>query len=139
MLSTRSRIWERELVVDCEAFFSGHYAQYLANENRPVPVWARLNVLAHSSEDEITALAVGEPRGTFPCSLVWEQALAFLAQEVMSETTRRGCPLADLQRSTLVPLELEFARLRAQSFVEPAKFVASVLSALAQHPTSRHR
>jgi hypothetical protein len=139
MWTTGSRAWERELVAECEAFFSGQYAQYLDNENRPIPVWAWLNVLAHGSEDDITALAAGEPpRRTFPETAVWHQALAFLAQELMSQAARRGRPVADLQCSTLVPLELELAGRRAPSSVEPAMFVSSVLSALAQHPTGRH-
>ena len=103
MWTTGSRAWERELVAECEAFFSGQYAQYLDNENRPIPVWAWLNVLAHGSEDDITALAAGEPpRRTFPETAVWHQALAFLAQELMSQAARRGRPVADLQCSTLV-------------------------------------
>jgi len=139
MWTTRSRSWERELVAECEAFLCGHYAQYLRNENRPVPVWAWLNVLAHGSEEDITAVAASDPpRRTSSNTAVWNQALAFLAQELMSQATVRGRPLADLQRSTLVPLELELAGLRAPPSVEPAKVVSSVLSALAQHPTSRH-
>lgn len=139
MWTTRSRPWERELVAECEAFLSGHYAQCLANENHPIPTWAWLNALAHGSEDDITALAVGEPtRLGSQGTSVWHQALAFLAQELMSKATRRGCSLADLQRSTLVPIELELASRQAQASVDAPKFVSRVLSALAEHPTSRH-
>lgn len=139
MWTTRSRTWERELVVECEEFLFGRYAQYLRDENRPVPTWAWLNVLAHGNEEDITALAASErPRRS--CSdTVWQEALAFLAQELMSEATRRGHPLASLQRSTLVPLELEFAGRRGPADVEPVEFVSDVLRALAQHRTSRHR
>lgn len=144
MWTTRSRAWEREFVAECEAFLSGHYAQCLADENRPVPVWAWLNVLAHGSEDDLTALAASDPpaRGSQGAS-AWRGALGFLAQELMSQATRRGCSLGDLQRSTLVPLELDFAggrgRGSASTSGEPSKLVSSVLSALARHPTTRHR
>jgi hypothetical protein len=82
MWTTRSRAWERALVAECEAFFSGRSAQYLDNQNRPVPAWAWLNLLAHGSEEDIAAVAAGEsepPRSTSATS-VWRQALAFLAQ-----------------------------------------------------------
>lgn len=35
MWTTQSRAWERALVAECEAFFSGRSAQYLDNQNRP--------------------------------------------------------------------------------------------------------
>jgi len=140
MWTTRNRAWEQEFVAECEAFLSGHYAQWLAEENRPVPVWAWLNVVAHGSDDDLTSLATGEPPGQHAQGAsVWQQALAFLAQELISQATRRNCSLADLQRSTLVPLELELAGRRASGAGEPAQLVAGVLSALARHPTSRHR
>ncbi len=140
MWTTRNRAWEQEFVAECEAFLSGHSAQRLAEENRPIPLWAWVNALAHGSKDDITALATGEPPSAHDRSAsVWHQALAFLAQELTSQTTRRGCSLADLQRSTLVPLELELAGRRASGTGEPAQLVARVLSALARHPTSRHR
>jgi len=139
MWTTRNRAWEQEFVAECGAFLSGHSAQWLADANRPVPVWAWVNALAHGSDDDITALAAGEPPSAHDPSAVWEQALAFLAQELTSQATRRGCSLADLQRSTLVPLELELAGRQASGAGAPAQLVASVLSALARHPTSRHR
>ena len=91
MWTTRNRAWEQEFVAECEAFLSGHSAQWLADANRPVPVWAWVNALAHGSDDDITALAVGEPiRLGSQGTSVWQQALAFLAQELMSQATRRG-------------------------------------------------
>jgi len=119
---------------------SGHSAQWMADANRPVPVWAWVNALAHGSDDDITALASGDPPSAHDQSAsVWQQALAFLAQELTSQATRPGCSLADIQRSTLVPLELELAGRQASGAGEPAQLVARVLSALARHPTSRHR
>jgi hypothetical protein len=137
MWTTRSRTWERELVAECEEFLFGRYAQYLRGQNRAVPTWAWLNLLAHGNEQDITTLAVsGSPRPS-SSDIVWQEALAFLAQELMSEATRRGLPLVSLQRSTLVPLELEFAGRRGPVDAQPVEFVSSVLRALTQHRTSR--
>lgn len=105
------------------------------------PAWAWLNLLAHGSEEDIAAVAAGEsepPRSTSATS-VWRQALAFMAQELVNQATRQGRPLAELQRSTLVPLELELAGPRAPTSMKPAALVTSVLRALTDHPTSRHR
>jgi hypothetical protein len=62
-----------------------------------------------------------------------------MAQELVNQATRQGRPLAELQRSTLVPLELELAGPRAPTSMKPAALVTSVLRALTDHPTSRHR
>ncbi len=133
----RRRDWEDELGDECEAFLTGDYATYLAARNRPVPVWVCLNVLAHGDHDAVTAVAAGAPRGdASPHTAAWQRALAYLAQEVLSETTRRGCSLGDLQRSTLVPLELELAG-RDTRFLGPTQLVSTVLTVLAEHPTSR--
>ncbi len=141
MWSTRSRTWERVLVSESEAFLLGHYAQYLGLQHRPVPAWAWLNALAHGGEADISSLATSEPpRRALPSdTTVWQQALAFLAQELISQAARRGRPVADLQRSMLVPIELELAGRPAQSSIEPGTVVSRVLTVLAQHPTSQRR
>jgi len=139
MWTTRSRTWERELVAECEEFLFGRYAQYLRDESRPVPTWAWLNVLAHGNEEDIAALAASEPPRRSSPDTVWQEALAFLAQELMNEATRRGLPLASLQRSTLVPLELELAGRWGPVCVQPVEFVSSVLTALTRHHTSPPR
>lgn len=141
MWTTHSRAWERELVAECEAFLSGHMAQYLASKNRPIVAWAWLNALAHGSEDDVKACAaeVTRPR-TSPNAEVWQEALSFLAYEVAKHSATRGCTIEYLQRSTLLPLELEIAGHQALSSLEPASLVASVLDALSQNtsgPTVR--
>ncbi len=142
MWTTQNRTWERGLVAECEAFLTGHFALYLGQQSRLVPPWAWLNTLAHGSEDDITALATGNPQPpgpTSPATALWHEALAFLAHELMGQVTRRGLPLAELQRSTLVPLELELAGRRVPVSTKPGELVARVLRALAEHPTIRHR
>ena len=138
MWTTRSRAWERELVAECGAFFAGRYAQYLESKGRSVPQWVWLNVLAHGGPDDVDALV----RGDFVwlgCSdaTVWHDALSFLAQELLDQSVRQNLSLAELQRLTLVPVELELAGLRAPS-MDPNAFVGRVRSAIARHPSSRH-
>jgi len=130
----RGWVWERELVDECEAFVSGRYLQYLNGDRRSVPEWAWLNVLAHGGEGDIRALAVGRPPRSSLHDATWRCALVFLAREVLSEVTRRGGTLLDLQRSILVPLELEFATADIWS-LRPAHVVGAVLTALAEHPS----
>jgi hypothetical protein len=67
---------------------------------------------------------------------IWHQALAVLAQELMSRTSQEGS-LAELQRSTLIPLELNLVGQRAPS-VRPATFVSTVLGVIDPHPASHH-
>ena len=130
------RAEERALVVECEAFFSGHHAQYLEDKNLRVPDWAWLNVLAHGSQDDIATLATGHSPHSSSGSSIWHQAVAFLAQELMSRTSQEGS-LAQLQRSMLVPSELNLVGQRAPP-VPPATFVSTVLGVLDPHPVSRH-
>jgi hypothetical protein len=131
----RGWVWERELVDECEAFVSGRYVQDLDGDRRSVPEWAWLNILAHSGEGDIRAIAVGGPPTNALHDATWRSALVFLAQEVLSEMTRRGGTLLDLQRSTLVPLELAFATEDICLNVQPAHVVGAVLTALAGHPS----
>ena len=85
------RAEERVLVVECEAFFSGQYAQYLDGKNLRVPDWASLNVLAHGKQDDIRALAIGEPAWRISSDAsVWHEAPSFLAQELISQGPGRG-------------------------------------------------
>jgi len=132
------RASKHEGIAEVEAFPSGHYVRYLVDNKRPVPAWAWLNELAHGSHDDITALTVSEPRRALWNTNAWEGAVAFLAQELVSQAPRRGRTLSELQRSTLIPLELELAgRSRRWSYLTPAQFALTVLSAL-DRPTSRH-
>jgi hypothetical protein len=141
MLTTHSKVWERALVAECEAFLLGRSAQYLDSQNLPVPVWAWLNRLTHGDTQDIAALADGdwEPSPRFSATSVWPQALAFLAQELMSQATRQGRPLAELQRSTLVAIELDLAGSKAPAALKPSSLVTMVLKALADQPASRGR
>ena len=132
----RTWVWERELVAECEAFLSGHYARCLDDDGRPVPDWAWLNLLARSADAEIRSIAASGICGRAPRDPAWNQAVVFLAQEVLSEATRRGRTLAELQRSILVPLELALIGQPSRTDLGPARVVCAALTALAEHPTN---
>jgi len=128
-----------ELVLECEAFLSGEYAQGLRDGDRDVPAWAWLNALAHGNDRQLAALASEEPRHE-PASTpadAWQSAMALLAREVQCRVAEGRQTLAELQRRALVPLELDFASRRSWR-PTPAMFVGAVRSALHQHRSS-HR
>jgi hypothetical protein len=131
MWTTGTRAAEHELIAECDAFLLGHYAQYLSHKMRRVPVWAWLNVLAHGSKEAIEGLAAERPGWPIGADGgVWDEALSYLAQELLTQVTTKDRALADVQRLTLVPLELELVGRRGPSLT-PATFVASVRRALA--------
>jgi len=135
--STRRR--ERELCQECEVYLSGHYAEYLDTRNRTVPNWAWLGVLAHGRPEQLRALVADKAlfSGTRTRTTAWWQAIAFLAEEILSQhNDDRG--LDDLRRSVLVPLELEWLAAD-RPMQRPGQLVRSVLDALDQYPSSRRR
>ena len=126
-----------ELVLECEAFLSGQYAQCLRDSDRGVPAWAWLNVLAHGSDGQLGGLASANP-GHEPAptpATAWPSAMALLAREILNRVAQGGETLAELQRLALVPLELDFASRRSWT-PTPAMFVGAVRSALHQHRSS---
>ena len=133
MWTTRSRAWEQELVTECEAFLTGRFPEYLVDHGRLVPVWAQVNKLAHGSEDDIEADAAGHDSPvTASGGTQWQAAMSFLAQELISEATRRRVSVAELQRSILVPLELELFKTRLRSTMTLPIFVSTVRGALVE-------
>jgi len=114
---------------------SGHYARCLDDEGRPVPDWAWLNLPARGEDAEIRSIATSGIRRRAPRDSAWRQAVVFLAQEVLSEAARGGRTVAELQRSTLVPLELALIG-QASPDQGPARVVGAALTALAEHPTN---
>jgi hypothetical protein len=92
------------LVVECEAFLSGRYREYLAAQNRPVPGWAWINQLAHGSLDDVRSMA-GHPVADDPLSVVVD-----LARRVVGLIDAGLSTLEGIQRQTLIPLELALAK-----------------------------
>ena len=131
---------EWELVSECEMFLLGGYAQYLDRRDGIVPAWAWLNALAHGGLDAVANLASSSPswQGLLAVTATWQKALSYLAQEVRC-VAEDAAALADLQASTLVPLELEWADGIGSEPTTPSDFVGAVMGALHQHQVQDHR
>ena len=135
----RATAEELEFVEECEAFLTGRYPGHLAVTGTPVPPWAWLNPIAHGGLVELRSLA-GWEADAHPVRYgtgVWKQAVSYLAQEVLCQAGEDEPTLCDMQRTSLVPLELELARVAAQ--VDPGQLVWLVLDALAKRQTHRSR
>jgi hypothetical protein len=127
---------ERELVVECDAFVTGLYAEYLLAHSRPVPVWVWTNLLAHGTEQDLhEAVVRGAARVPIAAQLWWS-ARAYLAGELLDRAATRR-PLRSLQRIVLAPLELELAARPEVQAWRPAQLVDAVLSGLERRLSRR--
>jgi hypothetical protein len=98
-----------------------------------VPSWARINELAHADWDDLTHLC--DP--TAPTSRsAWDGAARYLAAELVSAA---GSPagLRELQRSSLVPLELDMLADRGPTAATPTELVQLVRHELARDRARR--
>jgi hypothetical protein len=136
---TRSAMWRRnartaagDLVEECEALLTGRYPEYLARHGHRIPPSAWTNPLAHAPAEQLRAMISTRGEGRAP-ACGWHQAFCYVAGEVLDLAERRG-PLADLQGSALVPLELDLMSRRQAGFWRPATWVEHVLAGL---PDSR--
>jgi len=96
-------------VRECDAFLAGTMAVEASRRGQSPLHWHWLNLLAHGSEEQVRALA-GERLPAEPTTLheaKWYAALSFLAGQMLDVVGAGGLTLAELQRSVLVPLELE--------------------------------
>lgn len=94
----------RALIVETEAFLSGTAQELYVLDAKPVPVWARLNALAHGGPEVVHAMAANL-RGldTFG---TWAWAVSTLANELLEVSRHSSRPLDQVQRASIVPLEL---------------------------------
>ena len=126
-----------ELLSDCEAFVTGHYAEHLmAQPGRPVPAWVWTNLLAHGSLDALRADAAAGPRDRRP-PLGWRAARSYLACEVLARCSDASS-LADLQAGILRPLELELSSRPADESWDNRRWASEVLASLRRVPQHRH-
>ena len=126
-----------QLTLECELLLAGRYATIARARGRPVPPWAWAAVLAHATDEDLRTWAGAEvtgqddePAGTAE----WLEAVTFLAKDIGRHLRSTGVSLDDLQRTTLVPLELELMRDR-RSAVPPRQLVGVVLAAVHHHPS----
>ena len=94
-----------------DAFLAGRYADWLSTANRAVPAWAWVNKVAHATIEELHAIATGPvPVGASGETVQWHLVSTLLAKEVLAAVAGDESRLAELQRETLVPAELQVAR-----------------------------
>jgi hypothetical protein len=98
-------------------------------------------VLSHSDENRLTVLA-GEERVNVPAELrSWCDAIAFLAGEILDTARGLGVSPERVQRTRLIPLELEFAARDADGREgmprDPGALAAVVVAALEDDSDSR--
>ena len=126
-----------DLATKCEAFLAGNYVELLDQLGQRVPSSAWLNPLAHGDADRLATLAAGRWDQLSLEYLPWERAVIFLAGDVLDTMGRLGCDLVDLQRSLLVPLELELLSRREGTPFEPRQLASMVLALLHNRPSAR--
>jgi hypothetical protein len=128
----------RVLCDEAEAFLRGTYAEHLESLGRRVPSWARLNLVAHGSEADLSALAGGEHpwEASTIGSTGWHRMVSFLAADLLALAQATDQTVSALQREVLVPLELELAREDHYRRLGAAQLVSVALAALHGHPST---
>jgi hypothetical protein len=124
-----------ELAADCEAFLAGRYLEYLTRRGQPIPGWAWTNPLAHAPEEQLRSMISTRGQSMGPPSR-WRHACCYVAGQLLDLAERRG-PLAALQATALVPLELELISRRDVSGWNPSTWVTTVMAVLADHRWTR--
>ncbi len=125
------------LVQEAGAFLTGQLVQQWHDTWVTVPPWGWLTVLAHGGIGEIAKLT---DSGAYrlPAERAWQAASSFLAGEVLS-CAGNADTLQELQRTTLIPLELELLRGGGGATLRPSQLVRSVLDAVADFHSSTHQ
>ena len=121
-----------QLVRETECFLGGRYAYDMWARGLPVPDWAWVNVLAHAPHGLLAALAATEQAECDQAGELgkWQEAMAFLARQLLATATRTGQDLSTIQRKVALRLELEQYRASAEGTLGPQELVDAVLSAL---------
>ena len=117
---------------DYECFLAGHHVEFLQRHRMLILHWAWINALAHRTNEQIAQLASQpltartsvQPPGT------WNDAIAYLAGVILAAAQTRDQTLAQLQKTTLVPLELKLAQSSQANPRTPDELVATVVAAL---------
>lgn len=95
--------WDTGIADECETFLSGRHADALRALGHFAPVWSWLNEAAHADEAHLRSVADSNVDDTD----VERRTRRSIARAVICATRDRE--LADLQRESLVPLELDIA------------------------------
>jgi hypothetical protein len=124
-----------ELAAECDAILSGRYPDYLRSHGRDVPVWAWTNPLAHASDEALRAIVATRSHMMAPADR-WPHACRYVAGELLDLAECNG-PLAELQATVLVPLELDLIARPGVASWKPGTWVETVTAALPGHRRRR--
>lgn len=99
---------DESLVIETQSYLDGNYLEIAFNENRDVPAWAWLSVLAHGDEKSLARAAtwLSDHPGVRPEFDTWGRVLEHVAHQVLDTAVAVGCSLGEIQRDLLIPLEL---------------------------------
>ena len=125
---------------ECEHFLAGTYEAYLLAHDRPVPLWARVNAVAHADLVSLIAMASRpQPaRSRRKQKPTWEAARAQMAEALLRSAAAQDAAPWEVQQDALVPLESLLARGARQERSwriangDPKRLVAIVDAALQQ-------
>jgi hypothetical protein len=112
-------------------FLRGEAVDLLYESGQGVPVWALLNLLAHTSLGRLTSLAKSDAHHP---QNGWDAAVAYLATELVAVGQRKSEEIALIQRIVLVPLELALLNGDLRAPTTPGEFVTRVIGALDAAP-----
>lgn len=126
----------RMAVDDCAAFLTGTLAEYRLEHGQMVLPWEWTNLLAHGDEAALHGELAGSREQPGPPDrrdrvATWRAARSYLVAELLSLAATCG-PLADLQRSLLIPLELELAERRDTICWRPNEWLLAVEGVLSE-------
>jgi hypothetical protein len=107
-----AQLYERRnrlLVTSVESFLAVTYENYLLANNQIVPVWARINCLAHGDLGAISEMA----KDADPFDILrlawdpeaWMAARSTLALDLVRLVQGRAAVLVQVQRRLLIPIE----------------------------------
>lgn len=93
------------------SFWTGRYADFLAERGEVVPAWAWVNAVARGNTLVVASLAIASvaPVEEVGSLRPWYRARRVMALFTMEHVVTLGCSLEDLQTHALQGLELELA------------------------------
>ena len=118
-----------ELLAECEAFLTGRLAEMVLRRDGYAPVWTWTNLLAHGTEVEVRQEYDADQRPSGTVEDGWRAARSYLAGQVLELAGRLGS-LGEVQRTVLVPLELQLAGRATVEWWDEGQWVSAVDGAL---------
>ena len=120
---------------EAEAFLTGRYEAAVTRGAGGVPVWARVNWLAHASPSGLTALALDGRLEPTPLGS-WAWAVHELARVIVELAQGNDSLIERLQRECMIPLEMTLLNPQFWPAL-PAEVVILAVNRLRSHPVVR--